>query len=78
MQKLEPIKIDVGQYACPLASCSKVFKTSSRVRRHLLIHTGDKPYVCNLCGYQCNQSTHLKIHLQNQHNLKHEHLQHTH
>ena len=61
----EPVYIDVGQYACPY--CSKIFKTSSRVRRHILIHTGEKPFFCPHCKYKTNQRSHLQLHVQNQH-----------
>ena len=63
--QLEPIRLDVGEYACPV--CHKVFKTSSRVRRHVLIHTGEKPYDCPDCNYKTNQRGHLQLHIQNQH-----------
>ncbi|XP_075699653.1 zinc finger protein 770 [Rhinoderma darwinii] len=43
--------------------CEKVFPSRSKLERHLMIHTGQKPFTCALCGKAFRQKTHLKIHL---------------
>ena len=57
----EPIKLGVQKYGCPF--CSKILSYSSKMKRHILIHTGKKPFVCNQCGKSYNQKSALKRHI---------------
>ena len=45
---------------CPI--CQKNFTRTYSLNRHMLTHTGEKPFVCNTCGAAFNQRTHLKTH----------------
>lgn len=43
-----------GQHVCPVTKCGKAFPTKSRLNRHLIVHTGDKPFACLHPG--CNKA----------------------
>lgn len=47
-------------HACTI--CGKMFPSQSKLDRHTLIHTGQRPFKCVLCSKSFRQSTHLKIH----------------
>ncbi|XP_051954979.1 zinc finger protein 770 [Xyrauchen texanus] len=56
---LKMIKYPQG-YRCP--TCSKCFKALSKLKRHILIHTGRKPFKCTVCAKAFQQKAYLKIH----------------
>ncbi|KAF0044148.1 hypothetical protein F2P81_003306 [Scophthalmus maximus] len=43
-------------------SCSKCFPSRSKLQRHVMTHTGQRPYNCETCGKRFRQKTHLRIH----------------
>ena len=57
----DPIKLGTGQYGCPF--CTKTMKKSAFMRRHIMIHTGEKPFQCEFCDFSCNQKSNLGLHM---------------
>ena len=64
-QGKEPVKLGPQQYSCPF--CSKIMNTPSKIKRHILVHTGEKPYQCHICNYKATQEAHIKTHMKGVH-----------
>ena len=43
--------------------CGKAFATSSALTKHILVHSGDKPYSCGLCGKASARADSFTVHL---------------
>ena len=53
------------RWACPM--CPKFFRKPSELRRHEMIHTGEKPFQCTMCDYASNRKANLQSHIQRTH-----------
>ena len=46
----------------PCEFCHKRFPTPSKLQRHKLVHSGEKPYMCKICCKGFTQKVHLNTH----------------
>ncbi|XP_045186883.2 zinc finger protein 502-like [Mercenaria mercenaria] len=49
-----------GKFAC--IQCNKTFCTNNRLKGHMLIHSGERPYICEQCGQPFRSKEGLKSH----------------
>ena len=56
-----------GHHLCPF--CHKSFAAPNQVRRHLVVHTGEKNHECSICGARFGQKATAKTHRKRIHGL---------
>jgi len=62
-----PIKLGYQEYGCPC--CPKITKRKDVMQKHILVHTGEKPYSCEFCSYRCIQKVQLTGHMKTNHSI---------
>ena len=63
----DPIKLGVGKYQCPF--CPVIMSQNGTMKRHIMVHTGEKPFKCQLCQYASGRKASLQHHIQHIHGL---------
>lgn len=53
---------DHKSFRCTYPGCNGVFLDKNKLRRHIIIHTGEKPYKCDICGKRFGLEFNMKIH----------------
>jgi uncharacterized Zn-finger protein len=51
------------QFICSVETCRKQFLDNSKLRRHMLVHTGERPYKWEFCGKKFSLDFNLRTHL---------------
>ena len=47
---------------CDWPGCTSVFRENSKLKRHKLVHTGEKAFKCEHCGLSFSLRHNLKTH----------------
>lgn len=52
-------------YTCPV--CGYWSRDKTNLRKHMYIHTGEKPHSCTYCQYKTTNGSNLKRHIRTHH-----------
>lgn len=55
------------KFQCPFPGCHKKFTALYNQKIHYRIHTGERPYICNICGKDYYDRANYKYHIKTSH-----------
>ena len=60
--RINQVRACISQKSHNCAQCSKQFVSRSKLARHMLVHTKQKPWMCAVCGTRFTQKSALTVH----------------
>ena len=63
-EMLKKVRTKDGKFKCPYQDiCNYVSKYHANLKKHIRIHTGEKPFICHICGRGFAQQEGCKKHI---------------
>lgn len=60
---LSPLTLGEKPFKCEFEGCDRRFANSSDRKKHMHVHTSDKPYLCKMCDKSYTHPSSLRKHM---------------